>query len=52
MTRDGTVKIVDFGIAKILDRTGQQRSQVVKTVLDWLDERLGPVNPSSSAASR
>ena len=30
----------------------QQRSQVVKTVLDWLDERLGPVNTSSAAASR
>ena len=29
---------------------GQQRSQVVKTVLDWLDERLGPVNPTSQAS--
>jgi hypothetical protein len=28
----------------------QQRSQVVKTVLDWLDERLGPVNPTSQAS--
>jgi hypothetical protein len=26
---------------------GQQRSQVVKTVLDWLDARLGPVGAAS-----
>ena len=31
---------------------GQQRSQVVKTVLDWLDQWLGPVQASPSAASR
>ena len=31
---------------------GQLRSQVVKTVLDWLDARLGPVNAVAPGSSR